>query len=83
MFFPSSLCNSRTRCYKTRNSEAGNHLVVERGDRAECAHLILYDYSSGIPALRSPARYVASNKARIFGRSDANNSTALKREMLE
>jgi hypothetical protein len=25
------------------------------------------DHSSGIPAFRSPAKYVASNKARIFG----------------
>ena len=38
-------------------------------------------HSSGIPALRSPARYVASHKARVFG--DPQHPPALKRAMLE
>src|SRR6266446_4351006 len=39
-------------------------------------------HSSGIPALRRPARKVASTKARIFGRSDPK-PRALQRAMLE
>jgi hypothetical protein len=38
-------------------------------------------HSSGTPALRSPAKYVASNKARIFG--TPNCPLAFRRAMLE
>jgi hypothetical protein len=38
-------------------------------------------YSSGIPARRRPAKYVASTKARIFG--TPQDSTARKRAILE
>jgi hypothetical protein len=38
-------------------------------------------YSSGTPALRRPAKYVASTKARIFG--TPQDPTAAKRTVLE
>ena len=41
------------------------------------------DHSSGIPALRSPAKYVASNKARIVGINTPKFLAAFKRAMLE
>jgi hypothetical protein len=41
----------------------------------------LQRYSSGIPATRRPAKYVASTKPRIFG--TPQGSTARKRAMLE
>ena len=46
----------------------------DRGKAANCSH------SSGIPALRSPAKYVASINARIFG---ANPMTVRNRARLE
>lgn len=40
-------------------------------------------YSSGMPVLRSPVKYVASNKARIFGIGAPKFLAAFKRAMLE
>ena len=47
----------------THQARIARHIGGEdRGKTAGCGH-----HSSGIPALRSPAKKVASNKARIFG----------------
>ena len=40
-------------------------------------------HSSGIPALRSPVKYVASNKARVLEDSDLNHPEAFISAMLE
>jgi hypothetical protein len=57
------------------NTELGFDDDPERGAAPGRRH------SSGTPALRSPAKYVASNKARVFG--TPNCPPAFRRAMLE
>jgi hypothetical protein len=62
-----------------RYSTLFSPLHVDEG----CTRVLSEHHSSGIPALRSPAKYVASNKARIFGISTPKFLIAFKRAMLE
>jgi hypothetical protein len=58
-------------------AESGPSHIGDK-DRGEAAAGV---HSSGTPALRRPARYVASDKARIFG--TPKGMVAVRRAMLE
>jgi hypothetical protein len=69
---------ARAVAWLTAWDSQGTHRTGTTGDGAGALWGV---YSSGIPALRSPTKYVASNRARIFG--PPNGPTARKRAMLE
>src|SRR6516225_1958586 len=55
-------CLRRARLVEPHQAAVACHISgKDRGELADCGH------SSGIPALRRPAKYVASYRARIFG----------------